>query len=357
MDKRIGWLFVFLIMIGGINGCGLMPKEEEYPSVQVLAQADTVKYNTTKVTRNDIQIIEVVRFSYQAPEAEKYSFKFDNEKISQVYVEVGDTVQKGDVLAEVDITAQQEQVRVQQETVDDLYLQLKHVCETEELSISEAEIQDKNAEKNGIEGWKSQTDAIVSDYEDQKRLIQQSIVIAEKKLERAQDELQGRQVIAGMDGTVTFLYEYKEGEIVSKRKTVAIIKDMESARFEVDSQNEELLEDGKIYVAEIDNEECEVIATVTEKEGEESDVYLNLVTPDPDLETGVTGIIRMIVGESKDVLCIPINAVYETEEGYVVYCMDELGFRVKRLVKVGISDGEVIEIVSGLEENEVVIVD
>ena len=54
---------------------------------------------------------------------------------------------------------------------------------------------------------------------------------------------------------------------------------------------------------------------------------------------------------------IKCSAVYETEEGYVVYCVDELGFREKRTVEVGISDGTTVEILSGLEENELVILD
>lgn len=359
MKNRICALLLTGTVGAGLVGCGLLPKEEEYPTVPVLSQAEIMEYDVVAVTRSDIQKIETVRISYQAPETEKYSFKFDNEEISQIYVEVGDIVKKGDVLAEVDITMQQEQVRMQQEAVDDLYLQLKHISETEEMSLREAKLQDQQAAEIGIDGWSSQAEAIASQYADQKRLIQQSIHLAEKKLEKAKEDMKARQIIAGMDGTITFLAELEEGESVSKGKAVAIIKDMSSARFEVDSQNIELLEDGKTYIAEIEKKEYEVLAEVSEgnNEEEESKVTLSLVTPEPNMETGVTGVIRFIVGESKGVLSVPDKAVYETEEGYVVYCVDELGFREKRTVEVGISDGTTVEILSGLEENELVILD
>ena len=120
MKNRICALLLTGTVGAGLVGCGLLPKEEEYPTVPVLSQAEIMEYDVVAVTRNDIQKIETVRISYQAPETEKYSFKFDNEEISQIYVEVGDIVKKGDVLAEVDITMQQEQVRMQQEAVDSI---------------------------------------------------------------------------------------------------------------------------------------------------------------------------------------------------------------------------------------------
>ena len=47
----------------------------------------------------------------------------------------------------------------------------------------------------------------------------------------------------------------------------------------------------------------------------------------------------------------------EVKGQHVVYCMDEQGFREMREVEIGVHNGKITEIVSGLEENEVVILD
>jgi hypothetical protein len=63
------------------------------------------------------------------------------------------------------------------------------------------------------------------------------------------------------------------------------------------------------------------------------------------------------VEESLGTLWVPADAVREMRDKHIVYCLDEKGFREMREVEIGIDNGKIIEIISGLEENEMVILD
>ncbi len=358
MKKRIGILILTGAVGTGLIGCGLMPKEEEYPTAPVLSTAETEEYKVAEVVRSNIQNVEEIRAIYTAATAEKYSFKVGGEEVSEIYVQLGDIVKEGDVLIELDVTAQRNQVRQQQEQVDDLYLQLKHLDEETVLNMSEAQLQDQQAQQNGVENWNSQVEAVTNQYENQRQLILNSLYLAELRLDKAETEMKNRQIIASIEGTVTDLHQFQEGEVVQKGKTVVKIADLETAMFQIYSEDTELLKDGEIYELICEKKKYEVMAEYVEGENDqEAVIYLRMTMPDPDLETGATGLIQFVTAESKNVLCIPSEAIQETEKGYRVYCVGETGFREIRDVEIGINNGVVAEVISGLEEGEQVIID
>ena len=144
----------------GATGCGLLPEEEELPTAPVLVETETEEYTVASVVRGDVRVTETIRTNYVASESEKMSFKTGGEIVSEVYVQVGDEVKKGDVLMELDISAQQDQLRQQQDRLDDLYLQLEHLYESQDLDLSQAELQNEKAAANGTTDWTSQVDTI-----------------------------------------------------------------------------------------------------------------------------------------------------------------------------------------------------
>ncbi|MBQ7016681.1 MAG: biotin/lipoyl-binding protein [Firmicutes bacterium] len=357
MEKRICALL--LTGVVGINliGCGLMPKEEEYPTTPVLSKEETEEYKVATVGRRDIQVVEEVRSLYTPAETERYGFKVGNEVISEVYVDLGDEVKAGDVLAELDVSQQKEEIRRQKEQVDDLYLEREHLKESMEISLQEAVLQDQYANENHYEGWKSQEETVKAKYDDQFVVVNDSIYLAELRLEKAEREMENRQIIATMDGTVTELYQFKEDELVQKNKTVIKISDLDSVMFRVYSDNSDLLTVGETYTLVCGSEEYEVVAELIEWEELQDEVVLKMVDPTQDVEVGANGVIQFIMQERKGVLCIPKSAVTESTEGSIVYCVNEKGFRELREVELGLDDGTVIEVLSGLEEGELVIID
>lgn len=361
MKKKVCTLILAGAVAVGLTGCGLLPKEEELPTAPVLVEAETEEYTVANVARGDVRVTESIRANYVPSASEKLGFQVGDELISKIYVQVGDEVKAGDVLAELNISDQQDQLRQQQDRVDDLYLQLEHLYESEQLSLSAAQLQDEQAAENSVAGWESQMDAVLEQYEDQAKQIKNSIQVAEKRLEELQEQIEERQIIASIDGTVTYLYEFQEGERSVEGQSVITLSDMSKALFEVYSENADMLEIGKTYILTCSDVEYEVVArTAAELEGvevKEGYIYLSMVTPDPALTQGASGSVELVLEESLSTLWVPDSAVREMRGEYVVYCIDDQGFREMREVKVGVQNGKITEILSGLEENEVVIID
>jgi len=68
---------------------------------------------------------------------------------------------------------------------------------------------------------------------------------------------------------------------------------------------------------------------------------------------GMEATVSIKVGEVRDVLAIPANAVYEVDKQYAVKLKEGKEWK-QRIVEIGLSDGKYTEIKSGIEEGSVV---
>lgn len=345
------------------TGCGMLPKEEELPIAPLLVEGETEDYVVSQVARGDVVVEEIIRATYTPSASEKLGFELGDERISKVYVSLGDTVKAGDVLMELDVSRLDEQIQQQQDQIDSLNLRLEHLYETEGVQISQAQLQDAQAAENSVVDWTSRVDEIVGEYSIQAQQIKNSIQVGEQRLAELKQEKKSRQIIASIDGTVTYLYEFQEGERSEEDKKVITLADMSQAMFEVYSENGSLLEIGETYTLTCNDSEYQVVArTAEELEGKGMDVkegtiYLTMVTPDPNLEQGAGGSISIVLEESRNTLYVASSAVKDMRGESIVYCVDEQGFREMRTVKTGISTSKITEITEGLKEGEVIIVE
>ena len=109
--------------------------------------------------------------------------------------------------------------------------------------------------------------------------------------------------------------------------------------------------------------EYEVVAKSAEElaeegiDAKEGHIYLKMKTPDPAIEQGASGSVHVILEESLSTLWVPAKAVREIRGKHVVYCLNEDGFREMREVTLGVQNGKITEILTGVEENEIIVVD
>ena len=78
--------------------------------------------------------------------------------------------------------------------------------------------------------------------------------------------------------------------------------------------------------------------------------------PTPKLIDGMFAQVSLITGEQTQALRIPSSAVVERDGAKVVFAVRE-GVAERRFVKVGLSDGTMVEVIEGLAEGEEVVVD
>lgn len=84
-------------------------------------------------------------------------------------------------------------------------------------------------------------------------------------------------------------------------------------------------------------------------------VKVHIDAPDESLILGLDAKVKVCLGSAEDVLTVPVSAVNSDMDGDFVYVADQ-GTVVKKYVKTGMASAEEMEIKSGIEEGEKVIV-
>ena len=209
-----------------------------------------------------------------------------------------------------------------------------------------------------------QREGIEEAYERQLQEAEDSVYIAQLRLKELQEELQERQIYAGIDGTVTYLQKVKEGDRSVKGKVFVTVADLDTVVFTVKGKSAEYFPVGSTVTVLYEKKEFPAQAVepsslglAQQQEGEESMAYLQLLQPDPSLENGVSGTIRVTLDYREDVLYVNKKAIKTADGGQFVYMLDEDGLRIRREVVTGLECGDYIEIMDGLAEGESVIID
>lgn len=346
-------------LAAGMSGCGLIPKEEELPTAPYLVEAETQEYVFTPVFVGDVVVTENIR-SYYIPSAnEKLSFDIGGEYIKNVYVELGDQVHAGDVLMELDVTNIESQITQQEQELSDLSRQINNLTVNKGLALEEAELLDAQAAEMGTPGWISKVETVNATYTTQINALWNTYSVSDTRLKELKEEMASRQLIASFDGVVTSLTWMGDHYRTEKGETLIEISDMSGAMFEVFSSNGDVLEDGKTYQMTCNNETYEVIAHLgseLEKEDVDPDTfYLEMTTPDPTIEKNDIGYVRVVMEQSLNTLYVKSSAIKLVNGTYVVYVLGEDGYREAKEVVVGLTDGTITEIKSGVEEGEYLI--
>ena len=352
MRKIILCGFNILLVSLMLTGCQLLPEEAVLPGAPILHSYEVKSYKMDVVKRGDLIKTTTVSCNYMPAKEEALSFSLGGLMIDQLYVSEGQQVKKGQVLAQLenkDLLANKEQLEYELEL---LQLQIKHYKEQQELEkvVLELKSQQSGAEEIGESAYARS----IRDGEDRIYLIR-------IQLEEIQEKLELRSLKAGMDGIVTYTMTVQEGDRSVKDKKVITISDMESTAFIVSGQGSQYFEKGmEVVITQQSAERAAVVVDGTEfglEEGQDKIAYLKLKQPDPSLEDGARGSIKVILEEHLDVLYVDKDAVKTSNGETFVYMLDEEGLRVMHPVSIGAECEGNVEIISGLSEGDSVILD
>jgi HlyD family secretion protein len=236
------------------------------------------------------------------------------------------------------------------------------------LKVAQAEAQVAQAEYNLAKA--KDTLAKIEAGPDPKEIevAQAKVVSAQAALEEAQAALKATTMVAPFDGTVISVGAEK-GDLVSSGTTIVTLADLSNLRVRA------FVDETEISKVEI-GQEVEITFDAFPGQtfwGEVLEVPLqgklvqNVLTYEVPislegaegvaLKPGMTANLRIVVGRRENALLVPALAVQQGEEGYVVMVQDTpQGPAVATPVKVGLSDGTYVEILSGLIEGDRVLV-
>lgn len=356
---------VLIITLFLLPACSLLPAEEELPLAPVIHTNQQASYDQVAVTRGDIVKTITYQCSYKSASEETLAFQLNGEVIRHVYVRQGDSVEKGDLLAELDTDAVNKEIETQQNAISELELTIRHCKESRELAVKkEALLLQRQAAESGIdsEAYAAQEQknrAAEDEYQELLLNYARQLSIERDRLGELNQKLNERRLYAGISGTARYVLSSTSGkELVSEAgKAVCVISDFSEAYFVAKLETNSFFQIGDIVSIIYNDEAHEAIVFDITENSEDKKTYVSfqLKIPDPALSAGSTGTIQIEADRRTNVLCLPSKSVAALQNAKVVYFVDENGVKSSKTVTTGLEANGMVEIVDGLQEGELVI--
>jgi len=238
---------------------------------------------------------------------------------------------------------------------------LRVARERAEIAISEAQNQVAQAEDNLKKAQEELATIKGGADPDEVKLAENQVEIAQVSLERALEDLEGATLAAPFDGTIASIKASPGEMIVAGDKLIHIV-DLSSLQIEVSVDEYDI---GKIRVEQealiipdafpdrkLSGNVTNVSVVPATSEGMASyPVTISVPDPDPIVRPGMGAEVNIVVAKKENVLLVPNSAIKESDEGKMVYVLSENQI-ASVPVALGISNGEVTEVVKGLKEGD-----
>ena len=198
--------------------------------------------------------------------------------------------------------------------------------------------------------------------------MKQALQQAQQALEQAQKNLGEATITAPFDGVVAGVYA-DEGDTVPAMTTIVYLIDLTSMELEVEVDEIDIAEVklGQKTIIEVDalpalqlEGEIKSISTLSIDTGGlvlyKVIISLN-ASPDSGLKIGMSATADIIISERNNVLLVPDRAISQDSQGDPIVKVMANEEIEERSVVLGISDGFDTEIVDGLNEGDIVVVE
>ena len=330
--KRIVTVILILSALLTLSaGCSLLPQEEEVLAPPLMEPV-TIEYRTVPVERGTI--IQQSRMTgIFAPEIQQaLSFENQGGRLKEIHVRIGEIVEEGQLLVELDSGPLSQQIRLQEIEVEknELHLEQLKANQADRFALRRAELD----------------------------LEQQRI-----RLENMRQELANTQIFAPFDGEITYLASVPIGEFVNAYQSVVRLADLSKLILITTADQASELPLGVEVEVEISNElyEGEVIANPSTlfSDPDERLQRAAIIRVDEDLlpdqiASGTNARITYVKERREDVLVLPRNRLNLMSGRRYVNVLED-GIRVEKDVEVGLMTDTQVEIVDGLEEGDLII--
>lgn len=342
-----------------LTGCGLLPQEARLPHAPVAEEVEDIEHKLTVVMRGDVEITQSVRCEYRPAVSQSLSFSVGGERLRRLFVQPGDTVQAGDILAELEMGDLEDRKGCLEREAAQLELKLSQLEETRDLDVRKAQAAvDRAGSGDALREAKEAKERLETAYEQSKKELEDTLFIREQELEELEEQIRQHRIYAPFDGSVTYCKTMEEGDLSSETEKVVTISDVTSSVFLVTGEDAALFAVGDtvmVNYAKTEHEGTVEDPTRLGLEAESGTAFIRLETPDPTLEEGTLGTIQMVLERAENVLYVKSGAVKKMQDRSVVYYVDAEGMKSMKDVKTGLDNGTFVEITDGLEEGEEII--
>ena len=237
-------LILTLLMAAALSSCALLPEEEETRSAPVLRTYETKAFNLAVVERGDLIQTQKVSSQYMPVQTAALCFELGGEYVDKMLVQLGDTVEKGQLLGQLQIGNLEEQIYNARSTIDELRIQIRYLTAQRELDMKRFEIEGQNMDP---EARAEREKELQESFKDQLSRLNQSVSMQEMTLKDLERKLAERRIISPIDGTVTYVKEFQDGEMSVYASHVLTVADSSNSMFHAETKYWHLFESGDEY--------------------------------------------------------------------------------------------------------------
>ncbi len=347
--------------LGILGGCGAVT--EETPMVIVEEQDESISYRTATAQIGDVVCTRNVNCTYRQTRDQQVSFTLGGRVVDHVYVMKGDTVKKGDLLAELSAGNLEDRIaeleyRIARNELQAGYLPIQHEFDYRQAWGQFFYYTWQNS--GDVENLHKNQDQLAKQYTERMEDYNDALEFDRKELAALKSELARSRVYAELDGTVYKLTENLEGSTSRKDEVVMTIVDDSECIFEAEMPE----------LADLFPEDVPVEMTVVYGSGagtyslipyerdtwEEKLLFTVLEAPEnAQLEVGTAGTIHVQTDKRENVLCVPKETVHQADDRTYVYVLNDEGMREVRNVTIGLIGDTMTEIKEGLSDGEKVV--
>lgn len=367
--KLLKGLSVLLLLAGAAAGYFYFAK----PNTE-----KQVHYLTENVQRHNLDKSVLATGSVRAVKRIEVGAQVSG-KIQKIYVSLGQKVKRGELLAEIDSSNQQNKLNTTQAQLSVYKAQLNSNQVALEVAQSNYNrmnklYQQKSASQTELETAKNTLAAAKAAVEQS----QAQIKSAEISVNDERVNMGYTKITSPISGIVVSI-PMTEGQTVNANQTSPTIVQvanldrmlikMEIAEGDIDQVKtgqkvtfSTLSDPNRTYEGEIDSIDP-ALTTLTDNSYSETSgntsaiyYYANVIVPNEDqsLRIGMTTQSKVLIAERKDVLAVPTSVLKKRGEQTFVQVLEN-NQPVEKEVETGLADSQYTEIISGLQENEKVI--
>jgi macrolide-specific efflux system membrane fusion protein len=347
-------------MLVSLTGCG---KEQVAPQ-KTLVEPVSLSVDSAKVTYRDMEQKEIITGQI-VPETVELCFEV-NGSFGEFYVQIGDKVSKGDVLATLDTSMLEKNLTRLEEELDNAQLgyigeQTGLNAQLKEFEVILEQIKNNEVDKN-LEEVKKQIEILNEQLSLSQQLMELELGEKESKIKEAKEAMTHLDLVAPCDGVVVEvanLWEFNSVGTDTIVLTLAIDnKPYLSTEFISANKMKECVD----YYAIVGGHEYIVNYLPLEKNTSSTNFSTKIettkfefISEDATVAIGDYAILVLVENRLEKVLTIPSEAVYEDISGEYVYVINK-DSRVRQTIETGLEDSYGVEVKSGLDEGDEVYV-
>ncbi|MCL2527001.1 MAG: hypothetical protein FWE42_01185 [Defluviitaleaceae bacterium] len=344
--KKLTAIAICLLII--LTGCFMLPVEDPVLPIPIAPVAEAHMFRTIPVMRGDV-VRDLNPMATHIPSGEeRHIFDISGLFFRGIYVSAGDYVQEGDVLASL--------------YNPDIQSRLQAATRREEwLQLSLTQVGQRQAATRRIAAA-SGTAMDNAPYNQERTRLQGDLNLLEDELEFLQRENSRLYLHASISGTVTQVIPFAAGLVSAEGVSVATIAGHSLPVFRISHAEAAPVMDVGDYFPLTIGDEVYLAVVIDPVEwnlnpGREQDVFLAFAEEAPELPPRPRASVHVFIAEERDVLFIPIRAVQRIDDRAFVFTLDANGVRAIRDIEVGLRGNTSYEVINGLLEGELVIID